>query len=67
MFESGDKIIIIQMQADIIGTNTNNNVNFGNINTIASTGMYKIATKGMYLLKIYVNNGQIIKKLMVRR
>lgn len=43
-FESGAEIIIMQMQDDIIGSNTHNNVSFGNINTIASTGLYETAT-----------------------
>lgn len=43
-FEAGDQIIIMQMQDDIIGANTDNDIDFGSINTIASTGLYEVAT-----------------------
>lgn len=44
MFRKNGVVIIIQMQDNVIGSNTNNNINFGNLSTIASTGDYEIAT-----------------------
>ncbi|OJJ15921.1 hypothetical protein BKI52_37005 [marine bacterium AO1-C] len=43
-FEAGDQIIIMQMQDNVIGTNVNNDADFGNINTIESAGVYEVAT-----------------------
>ena len=42
-FEDGEKIIIMQMQDDVIG-DTNNTVSFGDISTIKSAGLYEYAT-----------------------
>ena len=41
-FESGDQIIVIQMQGAVI--NENNGANFGNINNPRSAGLYEVAT-----------------------
>ena len=43
-FEDGEQIIIMQMQDDIIGSNTGNNSNFGLLSDIKSTGLYEIVT-----------------------
>ncbi len=43
-FNVGEKIIIMQMQDDVIGANTANNVNFGDLGTIQSAGLYEVAT-----------------------
>lgn len=42
-FQLNGLVIIMQMQDDVIG-NTNNNVNFGNLGTIRSAGLYEIRT-----------------------
>ncbi len=43
IFTVGDRVIVMQMQDDVIGT-TGNNAGFGNIGTIASAGLYEIST-----------------------
>ena len=43
-FESGEDIIIMQMQDDVIGSNTGDNANFGKLSSIASAGLYEVAT-----------------------
>src|ERR1041384_5991483 len=43
-FNIGDKVIIMQMQDDVIGSNTAQNSSFGNLATIANAGRYEIAT-----------------------
>lgn len=43
-FEVGDKVIVIQMQDASIGSNTNNDANFGIISAIQTTGNYEIGT-----------------------
>lgn len=43
-FEDGDEIIIMQMQDDVIGSNTADNASFGLIDDIESAGLYEIAT-----------------------
>ncbi|WP_339792789.1 T9SS type A sorting domain-containing protein [uncultured Imperialibacter sp.] len=43
-FEAGEKVLIMQMQDNVIGSNTGNNANFGNISTIGSAGLYEEAT-----------------------
>ncbi|GIV43202.1 MAG: hypothetical protein KatS3mg035_0325 [Bacteroidia bacterium] len=42
-FDVGDKIIIMQMQDNVIGTNTADNASFGNLSSIASAGLYEVA------------------------
>ncbi len=42
-FEDGEKIIVIQMQDNVIG-DTSNSVTFGDISTIKSAGLYEVAT-----------------------
>ncbi|MBL7931359.1 MAG: T9SS type A sorting domain-containing protein [Bacteroidia bacterium] len=42
-FEDGDYIIIIQMQDNVIGTNTTNASTFGNLGSIQSAGIYEVA------------------------
>lgn len=42
-FEAGEKVIVMQMQDDIIGGNTGNDTNFGNISTIANAGLWEEA------------------------
>jgi hypothetical protein len=43
-FNNGDKVLVMQMQDDVIGSNTSNNSNFGNLSTIANAGKYELAT-----------------------
>ncbi|MBC7828295.1 MAG: T9SS type A sorting domain-containing protein [Chitinophagaceae bacterium] len=43
MFKKYGFVIIMQMQDNVIGTNTLNNSNFGDLSTIASAGEYEIA------------------------
>jgi len=43
-FEDGDQIIIMQMQDDVIGTNTGNNASFGDLDNIQSVGLYEVLT-----------------------
>ena len=43
-FEDGEKVIILQMQDDVIGTNTSDNSSFGDLGAIASAGLYEINT-----------------------
>lgn len=43
-FEDGEYIIIMQMQDDVIGGNTGNNVNFGDLSAIQSAGLYEVRT-----------------------
>ncbi len=43
-FNNGDQIIIMQMQDNVAGSNTTNTSSFGAVSTIASAGMYEVAT-----------------------
>lgn len=43
-FAAGEQVIVIQMQDNVIGNNTNNNASFGNLSTIANAGFYQVAT-----------------------
>lgn len=43
-FVVGQDIIIMQMQGDVIGTNTTNASSFGNISSIGSVGLYESKT-----------------------
>lgn len=45
-FAVDEDVLVIQMQANIIGTNTGNNANFGNIATagMGTAGFYEVAT-----------------------
>ncbi len=43
-FENGDQIIIMQMQDNVIGTNTTNNSSFGTIASIGSAGLFEVLT-----------------------
>lgn len=42
-FTAGMQVIIMQMQDNVIGSNTSDNAAFGNLSTISSTGMYEVA------------------------
>lgn len=42
VFLVGKQIIIMQMQDDVIGANTADNVNFGNLSAIAQAGRYEV-------------------------
>lgn len=42
-FTSGNQVIVMQMQDNVIGSNTSDNSNFGNLSSISSTGMYEAA------------------------
>lgn len=43
-FNVGQKIMIMQMQDDVLGSNNGNNNNFGNLSNINNVGAYEIAT-----------------------
>src|SRR3954466_4859104 len=43
-FTNGSKVIVMQMQDNVIGSNTSQNTSFGNLATIASAGRYEVAT-----------------------
>ncbi len=43
-FTVGGQVVIMQMQDNVIGTNTTNAVTFGNLSAIASAGLYEIRT-----------------------
>ena len=42
-FSAGMHVIVMQMQDNVIGTNTSDNSTFGNLSTLASAGMYEEA------------------------
>jgi hypothetical protein len=42
-FENGDYVIIMQMQDNVIGTNTTNASTFGDLGSIQSAGLYEVA------------------------
>ena len=41
-FEDGEQVIIMQMQDNVIGSNTANNANFGLLGSISSAGLYEV-------------------------
>lgn len=41
-FTVGGKVVVMQMQDDVIGTNTTNIASFGNLSSIANAGIYEI-------------------------
>src|SRR5688500_13745024 len=43
-FDAGDKVLVMQMQDNVIGSNTSNNSSFGNLSSIANAGSYEVAT-----------------------
>ena len=43
-FDIGDEIIIMQMQDDVIGSNTGDDAAFGDLSDISSAGLYEIVT-----------------------
>ena len=43
-FEDGEKVMLIQMQDNVIGTNVNNSNTFGTISSIGSAGNYEFLT-----------------------
>lgn len=43
-FTVGGKVVIMQMQDDVIGSNTNDDNAFGNLSGISSAGLYEIGT-----------------------
>jgi len=43
-FEAGQNLIIMQMQGDVLGSNTGNNSTFGNLSAIGSAGLYEDVT-----------------------
>ncbi len=43
-FTVGDLMVIMQMQDNVIGANTADNVNFGNLSAISSAGLFEITT-----------------------
>src|ERR1700752_1371608 len=42
-FNIGEKIIVMQMQDDVLGSNNGNNNNFGNLSNISKAGTYEVA------------------------
>ena len=43
-FTAGGQIIIMQMQDNVVGSNTTNNSSYGTLSTIANAGMYEVVT-----------------------
>lgn len=43
-FTVGGKVVLMQMQDDVIGANTGDVATFGNLSTISSAGLYEIGT-----------------------
>jgi hypothetical protein len=43
-FENGEQIVIMQMQDDVLGTNTSNTSSFGTISAIGSAGLFEVLT-----------------------
>lgn len=43
-FVNGEQVIVMQMQDNVIGTNTLNTAAFGNISSIQSTGLWEVKT-----------------------
>ena len=43
-FQDGEQAIIMQMQDDVIGANTANTSNFGDLDNIQSAGLYEVVT-----------------------
>lgn len=43
-FAAGEQIVVMQMQDNVIGTNTSNTSTFGTISAIANAGKYEVAT-----------------------
>ena len=43
-FNVGEQVIVIQMQDDVIGSNTSNSNTFGNLSSIANAGNYEVRT-----------------------
>lgn len=43
-FNAGEQVIVMQMQDDVIGSNTSNNSNFGRLSSIESAGVFELAT-----------------------
>ena len=43
-FAAGEQVVVMQMQDDVIGTNTANTSSFGNLGSISNAGIYEIAT-----------------------
>lgn len=41
-FIVGEYVVVMQMQGDVIGANTNNDAAFGNLSSAGSTGLYEI-------------------------
>lgn len=42
-FAAGQKVLVMQMQDNVIGSNTSNNSSFGNLSSIANAGVYEAA------------------------
>lgn len=43
-FAAGEQVIVMQMQDNVIGSNTNNNASFGTLSAIGNAGFYDVAT-----------------------
>jgi hypothetical protein len=43
-FNVGEQVIVMQMQDDVIGSNTSNTSSFGNLSSIANAGNYEVRT-----------------------
>jgi type IX secretion system substrate protein len=43
-FAAGEQVIVMQMQDNVIGANTNNNAAFGTLSDIGNAGFYDVAT-----------------------
>ncbi len=42
-FATGEQVIVMQMQENVIGSNTSNNAAFGNLSAIGNAGFYEVA------------------------
>ena len=43
-FEVGEEVIVMQMQDDVIGSNTGDNSSFGDLSSIAAAGLFEVGT-----------------------
>jgi hypothetical protein len=59
-FRSGDQVIIMQMQDDVIGSNNQNNTSFGNLSSLSSAGFYEVA----YVYSV-IRTAGIVSRLMI--
>ena len=62
-FTVGGQVVVMQMQDNVIGTNTTNASTFGNLSSIANAGKYEIRTiAGQYESFLHKVVGQSVKE-----